>query len=75
MPERMSLNLRGSLRITIAGPTLRVMRTPRPPSPRGTPRSPGRGRGPSGLPGAQRRRVQSVNQSANHSGAQSGAHS
>jgi hypothetical protein len=75
MPERMSLNLIDSSPITIAVPTSPRDAHSQAPSPRGTPRSPGRGRGPSGLPGAQRRRVQSMNQSANHSGARSGTHS
>jgi hypothetical protein len=73
MPERRSLNLMGSLPITFAVPTSLRDAHSQAPSLRDTPGSPGRR--PSGLTGAQRRRVQSVNQSGNHSGAQSGAHS
>jgi hypothetical protein len=75
MPERRSCNLRGSCRSRSRCRRPRVMRTPKPCSVRGTRGSPGRGRGPSGRPGAQKRRVHSANQSANHSGPQSGAHS
>jgi len=64
----------GSSPITIAVPAPPRDAHSQASSPRGTPGSPGRGRGPSGLPGAQRRHVQSANRSANHPGAQSGAH-
>ena len=47
MPERMSLTLVDPSPTTIAMPTLRVMRTPRPASLRGTRGSSGRGHGPS----------------------------
>jgi hypothetical protein len=76
MPERMSLNLMGSLPITIAVPT----------SPRDAHSQALLAARHSGLllprprtvwadRRAERRRVQSVNQSANQAGAQSGAHS
>jgi hypothetical protein len=75
MPERMSLTLVDSSPITLATSTSPPDAHTRPPLLRGPRDSSGRGHGPSGLTWVKRRRVQSVNQPANHSGARSGAHS